>query len=213
MRTYLIISVSLLAFLLFSSKKCESPEEENAVREEIAFKATLDSINMVFEADYLSEQTLRAFEEKSKQKLIDFADYLLIYTDKSLDETFRDHARRMIRDLFISDSVHINLKVSDEREKKNISINELLKMEPGPGESHMKFIFDSIDLSEPLHRVNDLNYKGSLKFSQQYEVTSVTNSPITCSVSKKVEIIATKVRKPFGGDTLQIWKVYLGNIR
>ena len=83
MRKFLIISVFLLAFLLFSSKKCESPEDENTTREEIAFKATLDSINHSFESDHLSDLTLRAFEVKAKQKLADFADYLQICFDKS----------------------------------------------------------------------------------------------------------------------------------
>ena len=213
MRKFLIISVSLLAFLLFSSKKCESPEDENVVGEETAFKAALDSINKAFEADYLSEQTLRAFEVKAKQKLVDFADYLHIVNDKTLDESFKEQARQMILDLFISDNVHISLKVHDELKEKNLVINEFLKMDSGPGGNSMEFIFDSINLSEPLHKVNDFNYIGSLTFSQRFTGFSSTNNLIIVSLSKKVDVIATKIRKQFGSDTLQIWQVYLGDIR
>ena len=66
----------------------------------------------------------------------------------------------MILDLFISDNVHISLKVHDELKEKNLVINEFLKMDPGQGKNSLKFIFDSIEISEPLHRMNDLNYTG-----------------------------------------------------
>jgi hypothetical protein len=213
MRKYLIISVSLLAFLLFSSKKCDPPENEDAAREEIAFKATLDSINEVFEADHLSEQTLQAFEMKAKQKLVDFADYLQIFSDKSLYESFKDHARQMIHDLFVSDSVLINLKVSDELKEKDLTINEFLKVISASGSITTVVIIDSIEISERLQKVNDNRYAGSLQFSYQHEISSDPNFALTGSVCKRVDIIVTKIRKQFGSNTLQIWQVCLGNIR
>jgi len=213
MRKYLIISVSLLAFLLFSSKKCESPEDENSAGEEIAFNATVDSIIHSFESDHLSEQTLRAFEVKAIQKLADLADYLQIYSDKSLDESFKDHTWQMILNLFISDSVRVNLKISDEQKEQNLAINELFKTVPGKGKPYIGSTFDSIELSEPLHKINELTYTGSLNFVQNFGLSAGTNSETAGSVQKKIEIIATKVRKQFGSDTLQIWQVYLGDIR
>jgi hypothetical protein len=213
MKKIVIITFSLMAFLVFCSKSCETPEDQQAGKEEAALKATLDSISNSFSADQLSEQSLRSLEVKAKQKLTDLADYLQIYADKSLDEAFREHARQMILDLFISDTVHIFFKVSDNIKEKSLTINDFLKMDPGPGKKSTDFIFDSIELSEPLRRMNDLNYKGSLKFSQRYEVYSDTNSTITGSVHKKIDVIVTKVRKQFGTDTLEIWQVSLGDIR
>lgn len=213
MRKYLIISLSLLALLLFSSKRCDSPENENAGQEEIAMTTALDSINKAFEADYLSEQTLRAFEVKAKQKLIDFADYLHIYTDKSLEESFKDQARQMILDLFISDSVHIKIRISKEQKEMNLTITEFLRIVPGSGSNAIEVKIDSLEISEPLHRIGDGRYAGSLKFSQSFKEFSSNDNSFTGSLSKKVDIIATKIRKQFGSDTLQIWKVYLGDIR
>jgi hypothetical protein len=213
MRKYLVISVSLLAFLLFSSKQCNSPEDGNAAREETALKVTLDSINKAFEADYLSEQSLRAFEIKAKQKLADLADYLQIYSDPFLDESFKDHTREMILDLFISDSVHIRLNIPGKMKENNLSINEFLKMYPSQVKNSTAFTIDSILMSEPLHKVNDLWYTGSLEFTRRYIVSPQTNSGITQTVNNKVDIIATKVKKQFGTDTLQIWRIFLGDIR
>jgi hypothetical protein len=105
------------------------------------------------------------------------------------------------------------MKVSDGMKDKKLSINEFLKTDPVPGINSMEFIFDSIEISEPLHRINEFNYTGSLKFSLRKKCPSSTNSESTGSDSKKVDIIATKVMKQFGSDTLKIWQVFLGNIR
>jgi len=65
-----------------------------------------------------------AFEIKAKQKLTDLADYLQIYADNSLDEAFREHARQMILDLFISDSVQVKIRIKKDKEEINLKINE-----------------------------------------------------------------------------------------
>jgi hypothetical protein len=213
MRKYLIISVSLLAFLIFSSKKCDSPENEDAAREEMAFNAYLDSINKGFEADHPSTQALQAFEVKAKQKLVDFADYLQIYMDKSLDESFKDHARQMIRDLFISDSILINLQVSDELKEKNVTIMDFLKVVSASGSVTPAVIIDSIEISEPLQKVSDSKYAGSLKFSLQFKGSASQDISRTESNNNTVEIIAAKIKKQFGRDTMQLWQVFLGDIR
>jgi hypothetical protein len=213
MKRYVIITCSVLAFLLFCSKSCETTENENAAREEISFKATLDSINKTFEADYLSEQTLRAFEVKAEQKLVDFADYLQIYADKSLDESFKDHARQMILDLFISDSIHIKISISKEEKEMNLTIKEFLRIASASGSNVMGVRIDSLEISEPLHRIDDGRYAGSLKFSQRFKGSSSTNNSLTQSQRKTVDIIAAKIKKQFGNDTLQIWQVCLGDIR
>jgi len=213
MKRFLIIICSFIAFLVFCSKSCETPEDQQADKEEAVFKATLDSINSSFSSDQPSEQSLRSLEVKAKQKLTDLADYLQIYADKSLDEAFREHARQMILDLFISDSVRILLKVKDGMSDKSISLKDFLQSGSGPSGKILNLTFDSIILSEPLHRINEILYLGNLRFSQRYEIPSASNLEISCSVKKEVNIIATKIRKQFGRDTLQIWQVYLGDIR
>ena len=55
-------------------------------------------------------------------------------------------------------------------------------------------------------------YKGILMFSQQLRIFSASDTLIRGSFQKKVDIIAAKIRKPFGNDTLKSWKVFLGTI-
>ena len=183
MKRFVIIISSFIAFLVLCSKSCETPEDQNTGKEDAELKATLDSINSAFSADQI------------------------------LDESFRDQARQMLIDLFISDSITIFLNIIDEMFEKPISISDFLQNGTGSAGKISKFIFDSIALSEPLHRTNELNYSGILKFILTIEKSSSANSGLTLTVNKEVDIVATKVRKQFGSDTLQIWQVYLGDIR
>jgi hypothetical protein len=213
MKRFVIITCSVMAFLVFCSKSCETPENKATMNEEIAFKATLDSITSSFVTDHLSEQTLRSLEVKAEQKLADLADYLQIYTDKSLDKSFRDHARQMIRDLFISDSVMIFLLVTPGISEECISLKDFLRSSTGlPGKS-LKFTFDSLILTKPLRRINEICYTGNMSFLQRYQMPCSSNPEVSYSVKKEVEIIAKKVTKAFGSDTLKIWSVLLGDIK
>ena len=213
MKRYVISACSLLAFLIFCSKSCETPENEKDRLKNIELQATLDSIENSFLSETPSDQILRLLEEKAKQKLADLADYLQIYTDTTLDEAFREHARQMIRELFISDSARIKIRISKDEKETDLIMNKFLNLLSDPDKDFFGFIFDSIILSEPLNRNKDLNYTGSLEFLLRYDEDPDTSSIIAQSSTKKVDIIATKVRKPFGRDTLQIWQVYLGDIR
>ncbi len=212
MRRYLFIFSVLLAYLLFCSKSCESPQiQENGSQEDELEKA-MDSIKNEFEADDLSKKTLRAFETKVKEKLVDLSDYLNLYTGKSLDDTLKNQVRTMVSELFISDTVQIKMTVSAETSEKVFRLNELLNLDFVAGCDSIIFSFDSIEVAEPLHWTDEFSYAGILKFSQSVKVFSSDDASQTLTVIRNAEIFAVKVDKPFGTDTLQIWRVLLGNI-
>ena len=96
-----IFKISTIIFVLFvlCAPSCED-EQETANREEALLSKTKKNILKEFETDYLDEASLFAYEVKAKQKLSDFADYLRIMTDTSLDMSFRIKAGEMIKKLF-----------------------------------------------------------------------------------------------------------------
>jgi hypothetical protein len=212
MNRFVITVFSLLAFLLFCSKSCETQENENEKREDELFHARMDSIEHSLSDDVLSEQTLRAFEIKAEEKLADFADYLGILSDRTMDETFIEHAQEMILDLFISDTVHVLLNGKGLPKEKDLPLKEFLAKSSEPASGSCPFRFDSVILSEQLHRVNDLIYQGSISFLVRSE-ESGKDVPLKNNFNrKKVSIIAVKVQERIGRDTLQIWKIFLGGI-
>jgi len=213
MRKFLFIFIAILAYLLLCSKSCDSDERDDAVSQEAELTKTKERIKNEFKSEDLSKKSLRAFEVKAKQKLIDLADYLSIYYDKPIDKSFKNQARLMIQDLFISDSVQINSLLLNESEAKNIPINKYFSSGFGSGFNSMVFTFDSIEVTTPLRRIDDFNYKGRLSFSQHVKTCSSADTVFTVPVRMEADIFASKVRKPFGKDTLQVWSVFLGEIK
>ena len=212
MKKYLFIFGVILVYFLFSSKSCETTEKKNYDLEETALARTRDSIRNEFVSDDLSEKSLRAFEGKAKEKLIDFADYLNIYSDKSLDKAFKEQAHQMILDLFISDSTSVIILPRGRMKEDSYTLKQFLNLDLLLNYNFHEIIFDSIKISKPLYPINDFCYTGSLNFSQQVKYVSSFDPSDELSSNRKVDIIATKVRKPFGSDTLQIWRVFLGKI-
>jgi hypothetical protein len=213
MRKFLIIFIAILAYLVLSSKSCGSDEKDDAAKKDAELAKTKVSIKNEFESDDLSRKSLKAFEVKAKQELVDFSDYIGICSDKKVDESFKSQARRMILDMFVSDSTRINSLMFNEQDGKNFLIKESLDMISSTVYNSMAFTFDSIEVVKSLRRVDDLNYKGSLSFSRRLKVISANDTVITGSVRMEAEIFASKVFKPFGKDTLQVWSVFLGEIK
>lgn len=212
MKKYLVISLSLLAFLVFSAKKCESPENEYTAKNETAISTALDSLKTSFEAGQLSTESLKAFEEKAKQKLIDLADYLHIITDKSLDQSFKDQAMHQLSDLFISDTVTIGIRLSKKADSKPMVFNAFLKYSYSTDFNSIDFLFDSISVSETLHLTHENQYSGKLNFIGHFKGYQASDTTISSLEKKTADIVAIKINKRFGNDTLQVWQVFLGNI-
>ena len=78
MKRYNTIFLFCLLFLyvVFSSKGCEESPEERADRERRKLRKQVETIEMGMESDILGYESIPAFEEKARQKLIDFGEFL-----------------------------------------------------------------------------------------------------------------------------------------
>jgi len=213
MRKFLIIFCALLAYLALSSKSCGSGEKEEATNRKAEIAKTRVSIKNEFESDDLSRKSLKGFEAKAKQDLVDFSDYLNICSDNQLDSSFRNQARQMILDLFISDSVRISGLLINGQDKKIIPLNELLNPGSSSAINSMEFKFTDVRITEPFHRTDEFNYNGRLSFSRQLKTFSFPDTAVSGYVRMETDIRVSKVYKPFGTDTLRVWGMFLGEIK
>ncbi len=209
MRGFLYILTACLLYLLLSSESCNS-RQDSAASQDAELTKDLSVLKSEFESDELSEKSLHAFEIKAKQKLVDFSDYLNIYAVRPTDESFRNQARQMIQNLFVSEKVRINNRLLNEPDRNDLTVNDFLNEKFGYDFLNLKF--DSIRISQPLHLKNGLNYSGSLKFSRILKANTSADTLMTSPARMEVEIFVSKVKKAFGNDTLQVWNVSLGNI-
>ena len=213
MRKFLVIFCAILAYLALSSKSCSSDEKEEAANKEAELVKTRVSIKNEFESDDLSRKSLKGFEAKAKQDLVDFSDYLTICSDNRLDSSFRNQARLMILDLFISDSVRISGLLINGQYQKIVPLVELLNSKAADSYNSINFKFEDIKVREPFRRTDEFNYKGRLSFSRTMKARNASDTVTTNPFRMEADIYASKVLKAFGKDTLRVWEVFLGEIR
>jgi hypothetical protein len=201
-----------MLYLLLSSKGCDDRESKSQQQEDTELEIKQDSLLAKFSSDILTEPALRAFEENGKQKLADFADYFNIMADTSLDTSFRNQAKKMIRDLFYPANPQLDLTLPGQTETRKFRIDELLNINFLSGYRKPELILDSIRLRDPLHVDKSSGYIGTLSFRQGFKAFS-GNEPIAVKpVWKIVLIIAERHPKRFGKDAKEVWEVFLGPI-
>jgi hypothetical protein len=212
MRRVVYIFILTLIYLMCSSKGCTDDGNLNEIREDKIIVASKDSILHAFEFDTPGYKLLRAYEATAIQKLTDFADYLKISSDSSLNKTFRIQASEMAGRLFISldADTHNWNKIHPEPEPKPLT--ELLKK--SLLNKNIGWIRPAqIKIETPLTLKNDSTCSGTLSFYQQYIPFDSAKPLETGSGMCIIDIYALKKLKSFGKESLTIWEVYLGNIR
>jgi hypothetical protein len=214
MKKYIILFAAALAYLFLSSRSCEGPEQEDILTDEEVLSATKESIEQQFASDDLSPALLSALEIQAQQKLADFFDYLSLYTDASLDSAFRTQAHLMIRELFVSDTVQINPLLTNKTGEANLSLKDFLDIRLESEYNSLLILTDSVETVKSLNRTDKASYEGILAFQRHL---TYRKAPDTAIVSVKesmaAEMIAIRVTKAIGSDTLQAWEVFLGDIR
>ncbi len=219
------IILIILGFALWGAPTCNDPDPwENAqVKEngEIIYdeqlvskarKEIIESIEEEFEATYLDKENLYAFEERSKEKLLDFTDYLTVYSTKKYDESFRDQARKMILDIYVyKGNSKINL-LNSKNENKH-TLDEFLEEINNMNYDFIKLNPVHIRISDSLKLSENGNYTGEITFSG--EILGV-NDQDTLNINSginKIGLIVHRSFKSFGNDSLKVWSVQFGDIQ
>lgn len=213
MKRRILTLLILPAYLILCSKSCDSDSEHNASMHKAEAERTKENIKEEFETKYLSNQTLRAFELKAEQKLLDFADYLSIFYNKQLDAPLREQARLSINRLFVSEETVIQSFFISNKNNRELTLPEFLNQDYLPAYRSVTILIDSVWLETPLQRSGNMQFAGKISFSRSLEACSPADTLIFPGRKMNVDIIAKKVNKSFGSDTLQVWGVFLGSIR
>ena len=206
------IKCTLLSCLLvLGLTRCATSHRERAIEKESA-QATIMSgeLETQFTADYLSPDRLAALEVRAQQKLIDFADYVTLIGNPTIDSTFRQQAKEQAHQLFI----HPQTLVAWEEE--NLVLESFLhKMEQRS--DNQLYIIQNIEVvqplkqdsarQEPIRRDSAQQYSGLLTFSQLLATEGQETA-----YPRKVEIWVKKVDKKFGNEQKKVWEGFLGSI-
>lgn len=202
-----ILVISIFIFTLYAPS-CVN-EDELMMREEALVEVAKNEIREEFEKENLSELSLVVFEASAKQKLSDLADYLKILSDTILDISYREKAEGMISKSFISDSVDVAFSMHDLSSEKIQLLNYLQKALDN-NVILPPFSFDSIKITQHLHKEANETYVGKLSYIQK---TIYFSRHSITYVIKKADFYLKKEEKVFGTDTTKVWNIRFGDIK
>jgi hypothetical protein len=199
-------------FALLMVIYAHSCAEEGSYTEERAITILSDSISSEFEKGNLSESSFNAFEITAKLKLHDFVDYYNTLADTNINSTFRIKAGDLIRDIFVGDSVGIQLSGCEISGKgQSVTVDKLITNCLLNQKPFDRLKIDSIRQGRLFEKVSDKKYFSTLKFIQIEQCSQISVNQ-NIAIRKEVEIYVLKELKLFGSDTLNIWTVHLGRI-
>jgi hypothetical protein len=205
------ISIIVIIYLVCSARSCTEDEYASAKEEEQYIMNLKESVKYVFMSDSLSDQLLRAFEMTAERKLNDFADYLRILSDTTLDLIFRQHAAELVKDLFIPGEIEL-INWSKAYNVPGLS-NLTLLLEHSLTKGISCWIQPwQINVLNPFIQINDSIVTGSLSFIQNSIPFSATGQPELLQGEATIDIYIFKEVKSFGDKRLRVWEVYLGDI-
>jgi hypothetical protein len=202
----------LSAFFIFSSDSCDSTIEERQKREKAQFHSKIETIKEGFETDYLTETARIAFEGKAKQKLIDFSDYFIMYSDKALETLFRDKAGEMILDLFDRSETTLEFKLKDSEDRIRLNPEVLMEKLRASDYDVLLMIPDSVRTYRALERINESTYSGVLSYLQSIEGITDKDTILIDVTTMQCDFYVMKIRKNIGMESKKIWQVFLGNM-
>jgi hypothetical protein len=223
-------------YLVFCSKSCNDAAKRDQKAALLAVQAAKDSILTV--SPCFSSPNLTLLGEEARLLCSDIADYLNIVADTSLAQAFRQQARRMVLEGFLTETMTIRLrafkgpnpwqagqtgenKTSTGRntDPTGMTVLEypLIKLLDESDSSFRGILIskpDNIWIAEPLKQLSDTLFEGSLGYRTHPKgKTATTGRYYTYPGNGFMDFYAIRTVKIFGHDTLKVWSVRLGENR
>ncbi|MCU0369788.1 MAG: hypothetical protein MUC31_00075 [Bacteroidales bacterium] len=205
-----ILLISIFYFL-FCGKSCVDDSEREDWQQKRVTEAK-DTIRSEFETGHLSEEACFAAEVKAIQDVNDLADYVEIYSDRSLNILFRQKAAEMIREMFISEDASLSFGKTKNHKMKSVTLDEFLRTGFGDDSKKAQVIFDSIRVQKPLQKYDGSTYSGELASYQTIILHPLADNIISSSNQVTIHFISSKQVKIIGQDTLKVWEVKIGDL-
>jgi hypothetical protein len=196
--------------MMNKSESYEPMYEAVTEEEELA----VERIDYEFEKDQLSSLALKAFEQRAIQKISDFADYLNILTDDSLDSAFLYQANEMLFSLFYSKNVEVSINHSKAAFEKHMKLVDFLSYFQGDKSLKVKIDISDFKIEDSLNFAGRKHYSGEI--SCLFSVQNIGNDKTILPngiYNTVIKIESRKTEKLFGTIPKQIWEIFLGDIK
>lgn len=198
----------IVVYIVMSARSCNDIDEFD----QSEFHAQASIIETGMQSDTPELQSLLAFEEKAKQKLTDFSEYISIIMDNGIDSTLREKVAEQIQQLFINDQVNIEFSRESKSANQFYSLTELINHVSGSDFNQISFSAESIYISQHLMPMDPQNYQGKINFKQGIYSKLNRGNQESEQQFQMVDFYLKKIEKKFGSDSKFVWQVFLGDI-
>lgn len=167
-----------------------------------------DFVNTTLEAKHIE-----AFENRAKQKVRDFCNYIQLISDKTYDEKLRVHSKKMALALFNStDCTIVDSLITGNNEQCLIEryVNQLANTD------YHKIIgiASNISLASDLQLMESGDYLGTISYNQELNCYDSKDQLLNTQTEKKeVAVTLSRKTKSFGNQEKIIWVVNLCDIK
>ena len=207
------IITALFIMLVFIGCAGESKNESVAsgamTEEDLSAEPLPFQFNIHELPDSLSNEQQEAFQLRAKQKFQDFLDYLKIVSNPKLDDDLVNHSEKLLKELFISDTVtfYDGDTILYEMVNHNSPIKLFNSLEKDKLVSHREEITSKINsykFISPLEK----DTTNSLYFGK-LETDIFLNKQKTI---KTIDVYLIETKKQFGDTEQRTVEIKLGNI-
>ena len=205
------IWILIVIYIVCSARTCNESEVTTDVQKEEYTMNLINSVKNVFTSDSLSDYFLRAYEKTAIEKLNDFADYMKIISDTTLDLRFRKHTAELVKGLFLTDEIDLSGWSKSYPEPGLNILDTLISYSLSEGVSFWNRPMQ-INFIKPFISINDSTFTGDLSFNYKSLSLSIQDTLEIASGSLVIDIYLMKKTKTFGKARFTVWDVYLGDM-
>lgn len=153
------------------------------------------------------QEVLDAFAVTAVQKVKEFADYWAILADTAADGAFRLQAARMVKSLFISDTVLVDLPDIHGTKEFRRPLADWIRMTLHDGITTQAFMIDTAIIEQPAAPVGDSLYVGVLRIRAKERITSEQPAKL---YSYNCSFVITRTPHILYGRREMLWSTSLG---
>ena len=199
----LTLQFVILVILIFTSCAITKNDKEFLENKnvEVIFSNPENSIR----AESLSDIELKEFEIRAVEKLIDFYDYLNLLSDEKYDKTVKEEVKEATLNLFDNPQTGILPFESENSAGMTLGIEEYLNRQFNTTTSKL------ITIKSPRMK-NHFTIDNQDQFHGQVSYILIINHQDE-QIHKTAKVILKRIDKNFGNDSIQIWEVFLAEIR
>lgn len=185
------------------------------MKNKIILILTLFVFGFAAKSQTLQEPKLENFQRLAEQKAQDFSEYIAIIASKSTDFKKKEAAIKLALDLFIYDTVTIQISycpTGDEPVIYSRPIDKYLRKLSMLNYDKVTIEWVDVAIVNDLKKGTDGNYHGIISIVQRF--TGVKGELVYQDVThKNLEVILKPYRKPNDrGEDEWRWDVYLSNV-